>query len=178
MATKTGFLLNVAECLSTHKGIHMNALLHLYRRNNRLNADRALSTLSTLSTSPIDDLFAGYFHHNTGTSHATPKIRLDVIENERSYRVSAAIAGAKKDDIQLDIDKNEVSITVEIKREAEATEGEQALHRERLFGKTSRTFTLAEEIDEANVEAKYADGVLELTLPKKTPVNAKRIAIN
>jgi HSP20 family protein len=175
MATKTGFLLNVAGCLSTHKGIHMNALLHLYRRNNRLNADRALSTLNTAS---IDDLFAGYFHPNAGTATATPQIRLDVIENERSYRVSAAIAGAKKDDIQLDIDKNEVSITVEIKREADTAEGERALHRERLFGKTSRTFTLPEEIDETNVEAKYADGVLELTLPKKTPVNAKRIVIN
>ena len=56
-------------------------------------------------------------------------------------------------------------------------EGERELRSERYFGKVSRSFQLAQEIDEAQVTAKYTDGVLELALPKKAATQARRITI-
>ena len=88
----------------------------------------------------------------------------------------------KKEDIHIEVDQKEVSILAEIKREnvAPAESGkavERVLHSERFYGKTSRVFSLAQDIDEAAVEAKYADGVLSLVLPKKAPVSAKRVTV-
>ena len=58
-------------------------------------------------------------------------------------------------------------------------EGEKVLRSERYYGKASRTFSLASEIDESASQAKYVDGVLELTLPKKkTAVSAKKLTIS
>ena len=85
--------------------------------------------------------------------------------------------GVKKDDIQVSIDQNEVTISAEVKREASAREGERVLHSERFYGKTTRVFSVSQEIDEAAVQAKYADGVLNLVLPKRAPVSAKRVTI-
>ena len=104
-------------------------------------------------------------------------IRLDVSEDANAYRVAAALPGVKKEDIQVSVDHNEVTISAEIKREASAREGEKILHTERFYGKTTRVFTVGQEIDDASVQAKYADGILNLVLPKKAPVSAKRVNI-
>jgi HSP20 family protein len=126
----------------------------------------------------IDDLFAGFFRPISESARDSfEPIRLEVSEDANAYRVAAQIPGVKKEDIQVSVDDNEVSISAEIKRETAAQEGERLLHSERFYGKTHRSFTLAENIDEANVSAKYTDGILHLVLPKKAPASAKRIAI-
>jgi HSP20 family protein len=51
------------------------------------------------------------------------------------------------------------------------------LHTERSFGKVSRSFSLPQEVDEAKAEAKFRDGVLELTLPKKAAAARKQVTI-
>jgi hypothetical protein len=56
-------------------------------------------------------------------------------------------------------------------------EGEKILRRERYFGQVSRSFAVANEIDETGAQAKYADGVLELVLPKKTLGSRKKLTI-
>ena len=148
----------------------MNTLVRLH---NRLNPQ-----LAPLPDR-LDDLFAGFFRPIANTAGSgLPEIRLDVHEDEKVYRVSAAIPGVKKDDIHVAVDGNEVSIEVEVKRESSEKDGERLLHSERFYGKTSRAFTLASEIDDARVEARYADGVLTLTLPKKPQTAGKRIAVN
>ncbi|HEX4859411.1 MAG TPA: Hsp20/alpha crystallin family protein [Usitatibacteraceae bacterium] len=126
----------------------------------------------------LDDLFAGFFRPvaDMGGNGIEP-IRIEVTEDANAYRVAAAIPGVKKEDIHVNVDGNEVSIVAEIKRETNAKEGEKLLHSERFYGKTSRTFNLGLDIDEANVSAKYNDGVLNLVLPKKVSVSAKRIAV-
>ena len=65
----------------------------------------------------------------------------------------------------------------EVKQEKEASQDERVLHTERLFGKVSRSFTLPLEVDEGKAEAKFRDGVLELTLPKKAAAARKQISI-
>ncbi len=52
------------------------------------------------------------------------------------------------------------------------------LHCERYYGLLERSFSLASDVDDAKVEAKYADGVLQLKLPKKTAISARRISVS
>jgi HSP20 family protein len=75
------------------------------------------------------------------------------------------------------VDGAQVTLSAEVKREKQVAEGERVLHTEREFGKVSRSFTLPQELDEAKVEAKFRDGVLELTLPKKAAAARKAITI-
>ena len=70
-----------------------------------------------------------------------------------------------------------MTLEAEVKREKEASKDERVLHTERVFGKVSRSFTLPQEVDEAKAEAKFRDGVLELTLPKKAAAQRKQISI-
>ncbi len=112
------------------------------------------------------------------TAAAVPaKLRIDVSENETGYVVRAEVPGVKKEDINVEIDGNQVTISAEVKNEIEAKEGDKVLRSERYFGKVHRAFALSNEIDEAGTQAKYADGILELTLPKKVNAAAKRITI-
>ena len=91
--------------------------------------------------------------------------------------MAATLPGVKKEDIHVSVDQNEVTISAEVKREATTKEGERVLHSERFYGKTTRVFSVGQDIDEAAVQAKYADGVLNLVLPKKAPATAKRVSI-
>ena len=75
------------------------------------------------------------------------------------------------------IDGAQVTLSAEIKREKDVAEGGRVLHTERSFGKLSRSFALPQELDEAKAEAKFRDGVLELTLPKKAAAARKPITI-
>ena len=130
-------------------------------------------------TGRLDGLFNDFFRPAValeGGAEPAP-IRVDVRETPAAYTVHADIAGVKKEDIQVEIEGNEVQISAEVKRESEKKEGERVLRTERFFGKTARRFALPQEIDEAKAEAKYADGVLELTLPKKAAVAGRRVAI-
>jgi HSP20 family protein len=112
-----------------------------------------------------------------GDADAPRPIRLDVSETEGAYKVAAELPGVKKDQISVEIDGNEVVIAAEVTREKEANEGGKWLHSERFYGKTARRFALAHEIDQARSEAKFADGILELTLPKKIVATATRLAV-
>jgi len=106
-----------------------------------------------------------------------PQIKLDVAEADKAYTVKAEIPGVKKEDIQVSIDGNQVSISAEVKQEKEEKEGKKVVRSERYYGRQFRSFSLAHDIDEAKTEAEYRDGVLHLTLPKKTGGEAKKITV-
>jgi len=106
------------------------------------------------------------------------KMRVDVTEREAAYEVKADIPGVKKDDINVRIDGNVVQIDAEVKRENESKDkAGKVLRSERYHGTVSRTFSLADDVDEARAEAKYADGVLTLTLPKKATAAARKLTV-
>ncbi len=107
-----------------------------------------------------------------------PQIRMDISEAGSEYVVKAEIPGVKKDDIHVSIDGSMVTISAEVKHEKEVGEGSRLLRSERCYGKTMRTFRLDQEVIEDKAQAKYADGVLELTLPKKKEVPHKELAIS
>jgi HSP20 family protein len=104
-------------------------------------------------------------------------MKVDVAEQNGDYKVLAELPGVKKEDIKVSIDGDQVSITAESRAERDEKEGEHLLHRERYFGRVSRAFRLNQEIDEARASAKYTDGVLELTLPKKATAAAKQLTV-
>jgi HSP20 family protein len=128
---------------------------------------------------PLDDFFRGFFVRpvDFGTQPDAPALKIDVKEQEAAYLVHAEIPGVKRDDINVAVDGPVVSISAERREEKDVKEGERVLRTERYFGKVSRSFQLAQEIDESKVVAKYADGVLELSLPKKAANQARRITI-
>jgi HSP20 family protein len=108
---------------------------------------------------------------------AEPDIKLEISETDKAYTVKADVPGVKKEDIQVSIDRNEVSISAEVKQEKEEKEGNKLVRSERYYGKQYRSFTLAHDVDEAKADAEYKDGVLKLTLPKKAGAETKKLAI-
>ncbi len=128
---------------------------------------------------PFEDLFRGFFVRPVefGAQGEAPQLRVEVKENPETYTVHAELPGVAKDDIHVHIDGPVVSISAERKENREQKEGERVLRSERYYGKVSRSFQLGQDIDEAQSVAKFVDGVLELTLPKKAEVQAKRLSI-
>lgn len=128
---------------------------------------------------PLDDFFRGFFVRPVefGSPAEAPAIKIDVKEQEKAFLVHAEMPGIKKEDIHVNIDGPVVSITAERKQEKEVKEGERVLRTERYFGKVSRSFQLGQDIDDTQASAKFTDGVLELTLPKKAATQAKRLTI-
>jgi HSP20 family protein len=126
----------------------------------------------------FDSLFRSFVAHPSAfDGEPAAKARMDVTEDEAAYTVHAEIPGVKKDDINVTIDGNQVAITAEVKHSHEDKQGEKVLRSERYYGKVYRAFSLAQEVDEAASEGKYTDGVLELRLPKKAAVSAKKLSI-
>ncbi len=128
----------------------------------------------------VDDFFKGFLVRPVayeGGREALPRMKVDVAEKNGAYVVTAELPGVKKEDIQVSIDGAQVTLAAEVKREREASQDERVLHTERVYGKLSRSFTLPQEVDEAKAQAKFKDGVLELTLPKKAAAQRKQISI-
>lgn len=126
----------------------------------------------------MDDFFKGFFVRPAMLEgQPQMQIKMDLKENDKAYTVHADIPGVKKEDIHVSIDGNQVSISAETKVEKEEKEGEKVLRSERYVGKVARNFTLAHEIDEAQAQAKYSDGVLELSLPKKAASSARKLTV-
>ena len=126
----------------------------------------------------FDELFRGFFMRPVRfDGQQEVQIKLDVSENDKAYTVHAEIPGVKKEDINVTIDGGQIAISAEVKNEKEVKEGEKTLRRERYFGKASRAFTVAHDVDEESSLAKYDDGVLELILPKKATAMSKRLEI-
>jgi len=126
-------------------------------------------------TDPFEDLLRGFFirpvEFGAGMMD-TPSIKVDVREAGDAYTVMAELPGMKKEDIHVQIDGSVLSISAE-----QIKEGERVLRTERSFGKVSRSFDLGNDVDDAHAAAKFVDGVLELTLPKKAGPQAKQLEI-
>jgi HSP20 family protein len=123
-------------------------------------------------------LFRGFFEPVRVEGAPTPVvIKMDATETENGYLIHAEMPGVKKEDIDVAIEGNQVTITSEVKQAWEKKEGDRMLRNERYFGNVYRSFTLPAELDEAACEAKYDNGVLELKLVKQAAVAGKRLAI-
>ena len=131
----------------------------------------------------FDDFFKGiapgfYVRPLHGDGVPTPsQIKVDVKETDGGYTVQAEVPGVPKEDIHVSIDGNVVSLRAEVRQHDQKTEGEKVLRSERYFGSVARSFQLPVDVDAAQAKAKYDNGVLTLTLPKKQGGNAQRLSI-
>jgi HSP20 family protein len=107
-----------------------------------------------------------------------PDMKMDVAEVDGAFVVKAEIPGVDKNDIHVSIDGSRISISAEVKKEKEEREAGRLLRNERYFGRVSRSFSLDSEVDAEKTKARYADGVLELTLPRKSGEGKKAITVS
>lgn len=105
------------------------------------------------------------------------QIKVDVKENEAAYTVHAEVPGVAKEDIQVAIDGNVVSLRAEVAQKDEQTKDDKLLRSERFYGAVERSFQLPQEIDSTQAKARYDNGVLTLTLPKKQGTQTQRLTV-
>jgi HSP20 family protein len=107
-----------------------------------------------------------------------PQIRIDLTESDTSYSIKADIPGVRKEDLDVRIEGNQVTIGAEVKKEREEKKNGRVLRSERQYGYASRSFSLPSSVDDAKSEAKYENGVLELTIPKKGSGNGRKLSVH
>ncbi len=101
---------------------------------------------------------------------------IDIVEKDNEILITAEIPGIDQKDLEVDLSAGVLTIKGE-KTEEREEKGENYHRVERSFGSFSRSFTLPCEVQEDNVEAKYKDGVLSLTLPKAESSKKRTIPI-
>jgi HSP20 family protein len=144
----------------------------------RFNPFRGLGRLEPFGRE-MEDMFKGFFLTPVPFNQISAgQIPVDVTEDEKSYKVRAEIPGFNKEEINVSVNGDQVSISAETKKEKEEKKGDQVVVRECYYGRQYRAFTLPQAVDDAGTTAKYENGVLELSLPKKAAAATKKIAID
>ena len=107
------------------------------------------------------------------------QIKVDVKESKDAYTMHAEIPGVPKEDIHVSVDGNLVTLQAEVKQQDSTGDNENVLRSERYFGSVERSFQLPMDIDQTLAKAKFDNGVLTLTLPKKLAANvAQKLTID
>ena len=139
----------------------------------------SLMTRGSLFDDFFKDVAPGFF---VKPLHGDPlpsasQIRIDVKETDKDFIVQADMPGVSKEDIHVSVEGSIVTLRAEIRQQDRQTEGEKVLRTERYYGEVSRSFQLPSDIDEANAKARYDNGVLCLTLPKKISSAPQRLTV-
>ncbi len=146
---------------------------------NIIQRNPLFSRLTRFDPFDNDDWFKGFeVRPVPGEADVAPQIKINLTENDKAYTVRAEIPGAKKEDIKVEVDGNRVAISAEAKQEKEEKKGDKVICRECYQGSSYRSFTLDSDVDEAKAQAKYDNGVLELTLPKKSGSAARQLKVD
>ncbi len=144
----------------------------------RYSPFRGLSRLDPFGRD-MDDFFKGFFLTPISLDKMPDaQIPIDITEDDKGYKVRAEMPGFNKDEINVSVNGDQVSISAETKKEKEEKKGDKIIHRECYYGKQFRSFTLPQAADEANVTAKYENGVLSLELAKKAGSSATKIKVD
>ncbi len=124
----------------------------------------------------FDSLWDDFFNkdlYNRGVELGTRIPAVNVSETDTSYQVEVAIPGYKKEDFNIDIENNVLTISSEQKNEREEFDGKKATRREFSYSSFQRSFQIPENVKEDAIAASYMDGILKLDLPKTEPAKAK-----
>ena len=126
----------------------------------------------------MDELFRGFFKPVRMDGPRAPvTIKMDVTETKEGYTVHAEMPGVKKENINVEIEGNQITLSAEVRHEWEKKDGDKLLRSERYYGNVYRSFTLPYDLDEAKSVAKFDGGVLELTLVKKAGVAGRKLPV-
>jgi HSP20 family protein len=113
----------------------------------------------------------------TGLAAGHLAVPVDLWETKDAYQLRADLPGVTPDQLDINATSDSISLTGEVKGQAEVTE-EGWLRQERRVGKFQRAFTLPMAIDPTKVEATFENGVLQLVLPKAENVKPRTIKVN
>jgi HSP20 family protein len=100
----------------------------------------------------------------------------DVVEDDKQFKISLVFAGFEKEDIKLDMNEDELTVTGE-KSMVKEEKAEKFLVKEFRTGKYKRSFYLPDTADVNKIEAELRNGILEIKIPKKAKAEAKKISI-
>lgn len=126
----------------------------------------------------LEDVVRGFMRRPFSFDPQMPEIRMDVREDDDAYVIQAEIPGAKKDDVKIDVDDNYVSIAAQLNNnQTERKNGGRWICSERYSGSVTRGMSLPHEVDSTKANAVYENGVLALTLPKKSRSSARSVPI-
>jgi HSP20 family protein len=125
----------------------------------------------------FDDTFERFFGLAPRAEGGARTPLLDVAESDKAYTVKLDLPGVEKSDVKVHIDGRRVSIEAESKKDEEKKEGDRVVYRERSVSSYARSFTLPQDVNEAESSAKLEHGVLTLTLAKKQAAPASRITV-
>jgi HSP20 family protein len=133
----------------------------------------------------MDKLFGEFFEttprrdwplwHGLKPEIVVPNV--DMYDKKDKIVVKAELPGMTKDHIDLTISEGSLTLKGEVKKDEEVKEGDY-YSRERSYGNFTRTIALPAAVDEANAKAKFKDGILEITLPKKEEAKPKEIKVD
>ena len=143
---------------------------------------QALAKVAERMPSVFDDFFKPWneWFDNGGLRGRTMNVpAVNITEHKNEYQVSLAAPGLKKDDFKIDVNGNMLTISSE-KEENKEEKDKRFTRKEYSYSSFSRSFTLPEEINKEKIEAKYEDGVLKISVPRKEEAKkllAKHIAV-
>jgi HSP20 family protein len=133
-----------------------------------------VTSLSNLFDSFMDN---GFFNARDRDISLASYPRVDIVEGTDAYKITADMPGLDKKDICVEIRNGVLAISGEKKEEKTERDKDKYYHFERRFGSFCREFALPDHVDGEHVEAKYANGVLELTLRKTEAAKPKAIEV-
>jgi HSP20 family protein len=149
-----------------------NKMITMYSKNQVM--PRALgSLLEDFFSNGINKVFGE--EALAGTAHAPVNIQ----ETDKNYELHLVAPGLKKEEFKINVDRNILTISFDHKEE-ETEETAKWLRNEYKMKSFKRSFTLNEKIDTSGITAKYTDGILNVSLPKKeqTEVSAQEISVS
>ncbi|NUN71176.1 MAG: Hsp20/alpha crystallin family protein [Bacteroidetes bacterium] len=148
----------------------------LTRWNSEFPAFRGLLSLQHDMNRIVDEFFRGDLLADGGFSRRDWYPAVDITENAERYVLNAELPGMAKEDVQVTLENNVLTIRGEKKGTTEEKQGD--VHRiERRFGSFERSFTLPSTVDVNKIDAQYKDGVLSLTLPKAEEAKPRAIDV-
>lgn len=128
---------------------------------------------------PFEDDFFGR-KNTVRKGSAKPIMSTDVKENENGYEIAIELPGFKKEEVLADLANGYLTIKAEKETDNDTEENGSYIRRERYYGSCSRSFYVGEAVGEEDIKAKFENGLLKLSVPKKDTKEmevSKRIAI-
>ncbi len=113
----------------------------------------------------FDDFFSRDVYNGNLRGANLPAVNIS--EDDDNFEVEVAAPGLKKEDFNINLENNLLTISGEHKEEKEEKEGKKISRREFNYTSFTRSFNLPDTVEGEKIEAKYEDGVLRLSLPKK-----------
>jgi len=147
----------------------MNQLTHW-------NPFKSLSRIGAGASSEFDEMLRNAGLRPLLGQFDVPDIRVDVEESDKAYSVKADLPGVKKENIDVSVEGRQVTISASTSKRTEKKD-KTTLYTERSEGRIYRSFALPAEVDGKKAQARYANGVLDLELPKKGNGNGQRIPV-